>query len=229
MDALQKDSYQLTQHIKETGKLVEQSVTGAEYAREALIKIVSMIQDINESTAQIAAMSEEQTSAVIEIAERNTNINEKSAQSQKVTKQTAKTIFELSKQMDDYRRTFFNINVKLSYKDIVRVAKTDHLLWKWKVYNMILGVGSIDTEEVTSHEVCRFGEWYYGELSDQVRNEVAFKQLEEPHKKVHQYAKQSVECYGKGDIVGAEEAFVQLEQASSIVIMLLTKLEVELS
>ncbi|GED33705.1 hypothetical protein BCE02nite_48460 [Brevibacillus centrosporus] len=47
-------------------------------------------------------------------------------------------IFDLSKKMDEYRNTFFSINVRLNYKDIIRVAKTDHLLWKWKIYNMLL-------------------------------------------------------------------------------------------
>ena len=229
MDSLQKVSNQVIQQIKQTGKLVEQSVIGAGYAGDALMKIMTMMQDVNESTAQIAAMSEEQTSTVIEIAERNTIINKNSVHSQEIAKQTAKTIFEISNQMDDYRKSFFDFNIKLNSKDIVRVAKTDHLLWKWKVYNMILGVGTIEPQEVTSHHVCRLGKWYYGDLPVQVKNKELFKRLEEPHREVHHYAKLAVECYAKDDLVGAEVAFEQLERASNNVIALLTSLESELS
>ncbi|MDQ0155426.1 methyl-accepting chemotaxis protein [Robertmurraya andreesenii] len=228
MDSLQQVSVQLIQQIRDTGNLVEQSVTGAEYAGDALMRIVSMMKEISESTAQIAAMSEEQTATVVDIAERNSIINEYSVHSQKIAKQTAETVFELSSQLDDYRKSFFNINVKLSAKDIVRVAKTDHLLWKWKVYNMMLGVVSIGAQEVTSHDMCRLGKWYYGDLPAHVKSKDAFKQLEEPHKEVHQYAKLAVECYTKSDSAGVEKAFEQLERASNQVIELLTRLEAEL-
>lgn len=229
MESLQNVSNQVTQQIKQTGKLVEQSVNGAIYAGEALTSIVTTMKDINRSTSQIAAMSEEQTATVLDIAERNNTIYDLSVHSQDISKDAAKTIFELSKKLEDYRNTFFDVNVKFSSKDLIYVAKTDHLLWKWKVYNMILGLEDINSEEVISHEVCRLGKWYYGDLPDIVKNSDAFKRLEEPHKEVHQYAKKAVECYEAGDIAGAQHAFEQLEKASDSVLDLLTQLESKLS
>ncbi|MEC1719021.1 CZB domain-containing protein [Schinkia azotoformans] len=113
-------------------------------------------------------------------------------------------------------------------KDIVRVAKTDHLLWKWKVYNMMLGLETQENINGQSHEHCRLGKWYYGDLPTQVKSRDTFKRLEEPHKEVHHYAKVEVEYYGKGDMVGVEQAFVQLERVSNNVIDLLNRLESEL-
>ncbi len=229
MDSLRKVSNMVTQEIQRTGLLVEQSVTGAQSAGEELTSIVSTMQHINHATSQIAAMSEEQTSTVLDIAQRNSIIFDLSGHSQQVAKQTAEIIYILSKQMDEYRSTFFAINVKLSAKDLVRVAITDHLLWKWRIYNLLLGLEVIDSRQVVSYQACRLGKWYYGDLPPQVKNMPLFTQLEEPHKAVHQYAKQAVECYEKGDQAGAQEAFDQLEKASEIVITLLTQLKSELS
>lgn len=226
--ALQNVSSQVIQQIRQTGKMVEQSVSGSKYAGEALSQIVTVMKEINESTSQIAAMSEEQTSAVLEIAERNTIINDYSQNTQDVALNTAQTVFDLSSKMDDYRKTFFDVNIKLGNKDIVRVAKTDHLLWKWKIYNMILGVADIDSKEVTSHELCRLGKWYYGDLNAKVKSMDAFKKLEAPHKDVHHYAKLAVDCHNSGDNIGVEKAFEQLEHASNIVLTLLTELEKDL-
>ncbi|MCA9747467.1 MAG: CZB domain-containing protein, partial [Lactococcus sp.] len=228
MESLQQVSSSVIDEIKETSKLVENSVTGAKSASQALINIVEMMQKINGATSQIAAMSEEQTSTIMDISARNATIYDNSVLAQEISQQTAKTIFELSSQMDNYRKTFFGINVRLTSKDIVRVAKTDHLLWKWRVYNLILGVGTIESNEVTSHETCRLGKWYYGDLPSHVKQKDIFKQLEEPHKKVHQNAKLVVECYERNDLIGVEKAFEELEKSSVMVIDLLTELENEL-
>ncbi|MGE8205662.1 methyl-accepting chemotaxis protein [Heyndrickxia sp. NPDC080065] len=228
MESLHQVSNQVTQEINQTGELVENSVMRAEYAGDALKNIVSTMQEINDATSQIAAMNEEQTSTILEITKRNSVIYEHNMASQEIAKKTAHNVFVLSQQMENYRNTFFGVNVHLNSKDIVKVTKTDHLLWKWKVYNMLLGIEKIDMRKIPTYEDCRLGKWYYGELPDNLKNSLSFKQLEVPHHTVHQYAIQAVECYEKGDTNGAEEVFVLLEQASKEVISLLSKLEQEL-
>ncbi|OKL37828.1 methyl-accepting chemotaxis protein [Domibacillus mangrovi] len=225
MESLQKVSQLVTEQMENTGKLVEQSVAGAAEADKALEKIVSTMQDISQSTSQIAAMTEEQTSAVMEIAERGTAIFDLGTNSQDMAKQTAEIIFDLSKEMDEYRKSFFVTNIKLTDKDIIKVAKTDHLLWKWKVYNVLLGIEKMQTEQITSHKECRLGEWYYGILSDQVKNQLPYQHLEAPHRAVHQYAKEAVSEYEQGHVDKAQEVFGKLEKASSEVIALLVQLE----
>ncbi|WP_309479595.1 methyl-accepting chemotaxis protein [Brevibacillus agri] len=228
MESLQQVSKRVTEQMDSTSKLVERSVGEAQFADVALNKIVSTIQEISQSTSQIAAMTEEQASSVTDIAHRNSTIFDLSTHSQQIAKNTAQIILELSRKMDEYRKTFFTINVKLSYKDIVRVAKTDHLLWKWKIYNMFLGLENLVAAEMASHHHCRLGTWYYSDLPPLVRNNPTFKKLEEPHKLVHFYAKQAVEKYQAEDLAGAQEAYEQLQRASHEVVTLLTRLENEL-
>jgi len=228
MSSLQNVSNQFTKKIGETGRLVEESVNEAQVADTELEKIVATIQGINETTTQIAAMSEEQTSSVMDIAHRNSNIFDHSSDSQEIARQTAKIVFELSRQMEAYRSSFFSINVKLNFKDTIRIAQTDHLLWKWKIHNMLLGLETIHSEQVASHENCRLGKWYYGELPDRIKNHSAFHQLEEPHKAVHHYALLAVERHEAGDKASAQEAFEHLQTASDLVVKLLTQLESEL-
>lgn len=228
MESLQRVSRQVTQQIDDTGRLVERSVKEAQHADDALERIVSTMQEINQSTSQIAAMTEEQTSSIMDIAQRNSAIFELSNNSQEIARETAQIVLDLSRKMDDYRKTFFTINVRLNFKDIVRVAKTDHLLWKWRIYNMFLGLEDLSANEVASHQACRLGQWYYGDLPSQVKNNPAFIQLEEPHKAVHFYAKQAVERYEAKDLAGAQNAYEQLQQASSHVVSLLSQLESEL-
>ncbi|MGE6259097.1 methyl-accepting chemotaxis protein [Heyndrickxia sporothermodurans] len=229
MESLQMVANQVTEQIHQTGELVDHSVHRAEYAGDALKDIVNAMEEINIDTSQIAAMNEEQTSTILDITKRNNKIYEHSMNTQEIANLTARHVFELSKRMEEYRNTFFGINVKLYSQDIIRVTITDHLLWKWKVYNMILGVETIDLNKIISHEECRLGKWYYSDLPASVRNSYTYKQLENPHKAVHHYAKQAIVSYKNNNVSGAQEAFIQLEEASKEVIGLLSNLEKELS
>lgn len=225
MDTLQHVSRQVTERIKMTGERVEKSVSGSQEAQEELNKIVQTMQAINEETTQIAAMSEEQTSTVVEISERNANMADLSEEVQKLARETAEIIYHLSKQMDDYRLTFLDAQLIYNSKDIIKVAITDHLLWKWRIYNMMLGFEKISIDEVTSHAECRLGKWYYSNLPDRIKSLPAFQQLEEPHKKVHECARRAVEQYQIGETDAVKESLHNLELASNEVVSLLKSLE----
>src|SRR5690606_15000333 len=54
MESLQHVSKLVTEQMHDTEKLIEKSVSGAAIADEALDKIVHAMQEINESTSQIA-------------------------------------------------------------------------------------------------------------------------------------------------------------------------------
>uniref|UniRef100_UPI003A8BE8C3 CZB domain-containing protein n=1 Tax=Kitasatospora sp. SC0581 TaxID=3394360 RepID=UPI003A8BE8C3 len=145
-----------------------------------------------------------------------------------IAQKTAKLVFDLSEKMDHFRKNFFTINIKFSSKDIVRITKSAHLLGKWKVYNMLLGLGNIDENELTSHETCRLGQWYYGNLPEGIRKIAAFKQLEKSHKEVHHSARQAVESFKRGEMKAGENALKQLEEASNQVLELLSNIESQL-
>lgn len=218
----------MIRQMDETGSWVEQSVDGARQGEKALEAIVSTMQEINDSITQIAAMTQEQSASVTDIAERSANIYELGSRSQELAKETAQIIFDLSKQLDEHRLSLVSTNVKLSMMDIINMAKTDHLIWKWRVYNMLMGLERIDLDQVTSHDSCRLGKWYYGNLPDEVKQLSAYKALEAPHMDVHRLAKEAVIACQEGNLREAEQIFRKLEEASETVVDLLIEMEEEL-
>lgn len=228
MDALHQVSGHVIEQINQTGHVVEKSVSEAQQAREVISVMVDSMMEINRSTSQIAAMTEEQSAVVTDMTERISIIHQHSTHTQKIAKETAKTIYDISSKMDQYRNTFFHINIHFNEKDLVKIAISDHLLWKWNIYNMLLGVQSMDINQVTSHKNCRLGQWYYGELPLSIKESAIFKQLEQPHKDVHYHGKTAIELYENGNLPDAEHALKLLEQASEKVIHLLSNLETTL-
>lgn len=225
MKTLQQVSRQVTERIQQTAESVEQSVSGSVQAGNELGHIISTMQTINEQTSQIAAMSEEQSSTVAEISARNANMFEVSEQVQGLAKNTAEVVYDLSVKMNNYRLTFLETNLIYRQRDIIELAKTDHLLWKWNIYNLLLGSATISKDSLVSHENCRLGEWYYSEQSADLRNNRSFQALEKPHKEVHIYAKQALQAYENNNIDEAKYALSHLETASNEVLERLIEME----
>lgn len=224
MNSLQQVSQRVNEQMASTSVLVEKSVKGAVLANDALESITETMKDINHSTKLIATMTQEQTTAVMEIANHNSFILELGIGSQEIAQKTGEIMFSLSKQMDDYRLSFLDTNMQFTTKDIIRIAKTDHLLWKWRVYNVLLGIEKINPNDVSSHHDCQLGSWYFNEAPAGIRTTPAFAKLDNPHQEVHQLAKLTIEQYNNGYLDKAIESFRELDQASHNVIELLTEL-----
>lgn len=219
--ALSEVSEQVTRKIRQTAELVDRSVTESKYASEALDTILHTMQSITDSTSQIAAMSEEQTSAVQEIAERTHVIYNHSQATEEISLETGKLLLQLSEQMEDYRNLYLDLHLYMKYKDIVKIVTTDHLMLKWKVYNVLLGLADHSVEDLPSHHDCYLGKWYDGDLSEKVKQLKEFQDLAEPHQFVHEYAKEAIHLYRNGYQAEAKEAMNKLEEASEKVVELM--------
>ncbi|MFD2117617.1 methyl-accepting chemotaxis protein [Paenibacillus yanchengensis] len=228
MESLKKAAKQMNDHMVQTEQLLHTGIEKSKDAGEASETIANAMQMMNQSTTQIAAMTEEQASSVAEIANRNATIHESSSQTQAIAMETARHIYQLSEQLDEQRLSFLQINVQMKEKDIIKIAKTDHLLWRWRVYNMLLGLTTLDEEKAANYENCRLGNWYYSDLPQAITSNPAYIQVEQPHQLVHQYAKLAIEYYQQDNIVAAEQTLEKLQEQSDIVIQLLSKLETEI-
>ncbi|MEK4494559.1 hypothetical protein [Ureibacillus sp. FSL W8-0352] len=87
-----------------------------------------------------ASITEEQAAAVDEITKRMSEMANLQEQIHSLGNQTSESIFALSKEMMRFRNDIIHNNpVHLTSTALLQLSKTDHLLWKWRVYNMILG------------------------------------------------------------------------------------------
>ena len=174
---------------------------------------------------QIATATQEQAAAANEITLRNQNIAKNTLLSKEITFNTGDAIYKLSKMIDQYRTKTISKNFIISQEDIIELSITDHLLWRWKVYNHLLGFEHLDEHNISSHTDCSLGEWYYGIGKKLVGKEAIFKEIEKPHAEVHALAKKAVHAFNQGDKKQAEQYLEQLEVTSKVVIDKLKKLK----
>ncbi|MBD8037900.1 CZB domain-containing protein [Solibacillus sp. A46] len=174
---------------------------------------------------EISSTTRHQAKSASEIADRNRNITESTVQSKKIAFDTGAAIYTLSKMIDEYRSETISKNLILAQEDIIEIAITDHLLWRWKIYNLLLGFEEMSNLKLDSPRDSNLGQWYYGKGRELLGEEKVFLELEEPFLKVYDIAKKAVKAHTVGDKQAAETLLEDLTVTSNIVIGKLNHLQ----
>ena len=113
---------------------------------------------------------------------------------------------------------------QLNPKDAIQFYITDHINWKWRVYNMLLGYERLNEQEVGNHHTCRLGRWLegYGKSNPGIAKYIG--EIDAPHAKLHQTAAQAIKAYNAGDHAAAEAGLIEIDALSSRVVSVLKKM-----
>jgi len=129
-----------------------------------------------------------------------------------------RALFELSRRME-------GTIAAAALRSFVEVAKIDHLLYKFEIYRVLMGVSSKSAEEFASHTTCRLGKWYYeGEGRDCFARLPGYAEMEGPHKAFHDAGQAALAANAAGDIERCFAHVATLEETSFKVLASLEKL-----
>ena len=105
------------------------------------------------------------------------------------------------------------------------LAKIDHILFKVLGYK---GVFTDDHSELSSHTACRLGKWYETTGKENFGQTSAYKELEAPHKMIHDEINKALKCISEGeclnDINYVKNLFTNAEEASKNVFEAINKM-----
>lgn len=191
--------------------LIDGALSAIKDMREGVISI-------NSEILQIAANNEEQTATSQEIASEVSQVASGAENLLGECNNTGRGVFSLSQGINGLRLNLLKSNLCMGDKELLDICIADHLLWRWRVYNMLLGYEKIDASTVGTHHDCRLGKWYYTTGSQMHKGNQAFIAIEKPHDDLHRLAKEAVICYEKNDIQGAEAALAQMDICSKQVV-----------
>jgi len=107
---------------------------------------------------------------------------------------------------------------------LVEVAKNDHVVFKKRIVDTVIGRDSWREHDIPDHHSCRLGKWVKGVTDPTIRNHRAYKALQQPHADVHRLGREAVRCALDNDLDGAMAAIDGLQTASADVVRLLSEL-----
>ncbi|WLR51808.1 methyl-accepting chemotaxis protein [Bacillus tianshenii] len=211
-------SEEMNSLINDTSSMLHKGVEDTQNLSHTIGELNHSLQHIGARFENISAITQQQTASMDEITYRNRGITEAAKKGVDISRSTGQAVYDLSKIIDEHRIHSISSNMKISQEDIIELAITDHILWRWRIYNLILGFDSLSENDVSSAQDCRLGQWYYGYAKRLFENEPAYRELEEPHRKLHDLAKKAVQAVNSGNKEQAEQLLEEITTVSKVVV-----------
>ncbi|HHY20565.1 MAG TPA: chemoreceptor protein [Bacilli bacterium] len=219
MEGLETFSRGVSKTIEETSAIIKNSVEQAGGSVPILADIVSEVNTVHEAINITASSAEQQSASVEEINNRMVAITSLSEEVTNLGQDAVEAVYGLSKFTESFRNKIFSNNITLSTRALLFLSRTDHILWKWRIYHMLHGLETVKPEDVTSHEHCRLGKWYFDEKTKQrIGHYESYRQMDVPHKAVHDHAREAARAYASHDFAEAERQLRLLEKNSEAVL-----------
>ncbi|WP_366924567.1 methyl-accepting chemotaxis protein [Metallumcola ferriviriculae] len=222
---LEKEIQNSGTKTKETSDRLNDGKMLVDEALQSIKSITAEVREVSGAVTQISANAQEQNAVSENFTE---DINKVSGFAERLLNeadQTGRAIFEVSKLCNGLKLNILNDGAQLSTKDLLDVCKTDHLMWRWRIYNMILGYETVDTDKIGTHHDCRLGKWYYSEEADQFKKTQLYKEMEGPHAELHKLAKEASLAYKGRDIKTAEKALEEMDKCSDNILRSLDEMK----
>jgi methyl-accepting chemotaxis protein len=169
----------------------------------------------------VADILHQQKGASAEIASSINDVAKTATENQGLLLDMAAKLHRSNDRFSDNAKTWFKAD---SARALCEMAKIDHVLFKKRVIDVVMGHGQWKASEVPDHHNCRLGKWYDAVQLPEIKNQASFRHLEEPHTRVHAAGKAVLAAYARGDTPAALRALTEMNDASQEVLRLLEAL-----
>ena len=112
-------------------------------------------------------------------------------------------------------------------RSFVEVAKIDHILYKFEIYKVFMGISERNADSFASHTACRLGKWYFeGEGKECFAKLDGYVAVANPHQAFHLHAKDAVSAFRAGEVLRGMDLVAKMETDSMEVLSALERIAV---
>lgn len=199
-------------------------VTELEDGAKAVKDSSDAVAKIMENMQQLNASVEEQTAATEEVAANATDLSHAAKKLYDETIESGQSYYDRSMEINKLRVNSIKDLGNLSDLESINQCITDHINWRWKVYNLLLGFNKLKPEDVGTHHECRLGKWVdqYGIKNPKYVDKL--NSMEKHHKALHENAKLAIEAFNNGKKELAQDYLEKITQNSCQVVDTLVSL-----
>ncbi|GEM_PF-7104559 len=212
----------------------EESLSVVNEARKKLVELAPIIHKTAELVSEITTSSEQQTSAAMEMNNAVMQLDQVAQTNASSSEELTATAEELSAEAKILSDTINYFKVDLSstaHTSGVNFSaiRFNHLLWNSKVRDYLNGRSVMRKEEAVSHFECPLGKWYYSEDGQKYATLPGFKEMEDPHARLHRIVQEIMAHKENGEMDEARKKQVILGDLSEEVVLHLNELEHSIS
>ncbi|WP_350333594.1 methyl-accepting chemotaxis protein [Coralliovum pocilloporae] len=211
----------LVQSVDAARSSVETAGTSTQKADQDISSVREIVSTNATNMDMIANVLSDQSGATQELSRGVTKVAEGTA----VAAGRANQVIDAVRQSEALiERKFATLDGRPIKDYVLHRAKSDHILWKKRLSEMLVGLNNLTADELADHHSCRMGKWYDKVEDPTIKAHPAFRSLETPHAAVHKFGKQAALAFAQGDREKAYELVAKMEESSVDVVRLLDTL-----
>lgn len=221
IEILRRDMNDIVRSIGEGHQAVDQGRAAVASSNQQMHATSSHIGEINVLMNEVGRAMAEETEAASEMAGSIAVIGRLAANN-------VKQVNELADGMTSANAELTGLLDALTTPHIANAtvlrAKSDHMIWRKNLADMLIGRVTLNPEQLADHHACRLGKWCDSQQGTDLCRHRAFIALEAPHRAVHLHGINAARCYAQGDLDGALAEIEKVNIASIDVLRLLDEL-----
>jgi methyl-accepting chemotaxis protein len=215
IERLEQHVREVMQSVTEVRRYVDRSVEQSETASGQIEQVRRIVAENAGHMGEIAGLLRQQSQAVGEISGGVLDIAERARVAAQCADGVIAAVGASEKLVNDQ---FGDLDRRNIPHYVLHRAKSDHLLWKKRLSEMLVGLNTLKASELADHHQCRLGKWYDAVAEESLPGHPAFRNLLEPHEAVHRCGRRAADCHARGDNAGAVAAIAEMENASKAVL-----------
>lgn len=111
-------------------------------------------------------------------------------------------------------------------RSFVEVAKIDHILYKFEIYKVFMGISDRNPDSFAAHTACRLGKWYFDGEGKGFSKLDGYAAVANPHEAFHQHGRESVKAFRSGEGLRGMELVGKMETNSMDVLAALERVAI---
>jgi len=184
-------------------------------------QVSRQVSDTSARIAEISHVLAEQSNAANQVSSGIQSIASRSGSNARAVAESSKALHGVEEEMGSLLKQLAERDIP---DKVLMLAKSDHILWKKRLLDMVSGEAKLSADELSNEKTCRLGKWWHGSTSAHLHHLPAFKALEAPHRDVHQNGIEAVRLFNEGRYDEALERIDRVEEASRRVLECLDSL-----
>ena len=185
----------ITQEFQQMDRSFQSNVTAVGEAQTHTRRLVDVFDGIGQAIKDLAPMAEEQSASFEEMNATLRSAMENVHRLSSYTKDCNKEIYEVLRRCNAMRMKAGSLNLPFSEKEIIGLAKTDHLIWKTRIEQMLWGNIELNAADVADSSICRLGKWYHASGKQNYGSLPEFSQLGQAHDRFHKICAEAINAY----------------------------------
>jgi len=128
-------------------------------------------------------------------------------------RRTGSDMYKISRAVDKVRGILARQQASLTPLQWVDIYQADHIIFTWRLYNMIEGFEKLNLDSISDHRKCKLGLWYYSTKDNELLNNKYFKAVDGYHSNLHKLA---AECYKANERGDKQTALKYFDKALAV-------------